>query len=463
MPLVQFMSQRGAVVTVRDGKAREKLGDRAGKIEELGCRLICGDGYLENLDEEIIVRSPGIRPDIPEFAAAVQNGAVLTSEMELFLDNVPCPVYAVTGSDGKSTTTTVLSKLLACSGKGRVFLGGNIGEPLCHRYPQMAVCDRVALELSSFQLMTIDAPLEAAVITNITPNHLNWHTGMEEYIEAKKRILRKAKRGVLNFDNDITRAIGKEANCPITYFSRTFIPDSELRDRDSAIYIKSGAIFKRSRGGDEAEVMKCSDILLPGMHNVENYMAAIAAAGDLVSGNEAAIVARTFGGVEHRLELIAESGGIRYYNSSIDSSPTRTAAALSALSDTMPDRRIIIICGGYDKNIPFEPLADALLSEKLVKDVVLTGATADKIQNALLSSPGYHKRAAAGDFDIICNSSFDRAVETACALAKPGDTVLLSPACASFDAFENFEARGRKFKELVQKIAAGAADGTEII
>lgn len=463
MPLVGFLKERGAEIIARDSKTKDKLGERALKIEELGASLICGDNYLKELNEDVIIRSPGIRPDIPEFEKAVQNGAILTSEMELFLDAAPCPVYAVTGSDGKSTTTTILSKLLAAVCDGRSFLGGNIGEPLLHRYPQMNKDDKVAVELSSFQLMTIDAPLEAAVITNITPNHLNWHTGMDEYIEAKRRILRKAKRAVLNFDNEITRAIGKTTDIPVTYFSRNFIDDSELKEGDGAIYIKSGDIVRKTRGGEEEYIMSLSDILLPGLHNAENYMAAIAAAGDELTGDSAAMIARTFGGVEHRLEFVRELGGVRYYNGSIDSSPTRTAAAISALSDTAPDRRIVIICGGYDKNIPFEPLAEAILSEKLVKYVVLTGATADKIRDALTSSSKFQKRSVAGDFDIVSNASFDKAVETAAALAKPGDTVLLSPACASFDAFENFEARGRKFKEIVRNLSDDFINSSDLI
>ena len=449
MPLIPFLIGRGARVTVRDGKTEEKLGEKAGTIKSCGAALITGERYLDGLDEDVIIRSPGIRPDIPEFTGAVSRGAILTSEMELFLTHTECRVFAVTGSDGKSTTTTVLSKLLETLPGGKTYLGGNIGRPLFHLYPEMGPEDKAAVELSSFQLMTADAPVEAAVITNVTPNHLNWHTGMDEYIEAKKRILLHVGRAVLNFDCPVTREIGESAGCPVTFFSRTTVPDTALRDGDSAIYLKNGEIVKRSRGGEERKFISRSDILLPGMHNVENYMAAIAAAGEELEPEAARRVAQTFPGVEHRLEFVREYRGVRYYNGSIDSSPTRTAAALSALSDTMPERMITVICGGYDKNIPFEPLAEAVLSNETVRAVVLTGATAEKIRTAITSSPLWERRRDGG-FLLLDGGDFDDAVGRAASVAGDGETVILSPACASFDRFENFEERGRRFKELVR-------------
>ena len=451
MPLIPFLIGRGADVTVRDGKTEEKLGEKAGLIKKYGAALVAGEGYLDGLCEDVIVRSPGIRPDIPEFTEAVRRGAILTSEMELFLTHTACRVFAVTGSDGKSTTTTVLSKLLETLPGGKTYLGGNIGHPLFHLYPEMEPEDKAAVELSSFQLMTADAPVEAAVITNVTPNHLNWHTGMDEYIEAKKRILLHAGRAVLNYDCPVTREIGETAGCPVTFFSRTPVPDGALRNGDSAIYLKNGVIVKRDRGGAEREFISRSDILLPGMHNAENYMAAIAAAGEELDPEAAREIARTFPGVEHRLEFVREHRGVRYYNGSIDSSPTRTAAALSALADTMPDRRIVAICGGYDKNIPFEPLAEALLGSETVRAVVLTGATAEKIKTAVTSSPLWEARRDGG-FLLIDGGDFEDAVAKASETARAGETVILSPACASFDRFENFEERGRLFKELVRAL-----------
>ncbi|MBR3424162.1 MAG: UDP-N-acetylmuramoyl-L-alanine--D-glutamate ligase [Clostridia bacterium] len=448
MPLVPFFVSRGAAVTVRDSKSEETMGEKAEKIKGYGAKLIAGDGYLDVLCEDIIVRSPGIRPDIPEFRTAVANGSTLTSEMELFLSHTKCKVWAVTGSDGKSTTTTVLSKLLE-GGAGKTYLGGNIGSPLCHLYPEMTEDDRAAVELSSFQLMTIDAEFEAAIVTNVTPNHLNWHTGMDEYIAAKERILRRAKRAVLNAGNKVTREMGKRCSCPVTWFSREPIRDGILRDGDSAIYLDGGVIVKREKGEKRTPVLALTDILLPGLHNAENYMAAIAAAGDAADARTIAKVASSFPGVEHRLEFVREKDGVRFYNGSIDSSPTRTDAALSALCGSAPDRPITVILGGYDKKIPFEPLADAVLGRGLVVRAVLNGATAGAIEDALRRHPLFEKRVRDGSFEIQRVPSFESAVLTAAREAKAGETVILSPACASFDQFENFEERGKRFKEIV--------------
>ncbi len=452
MPLVPFFVSRGATVVVRDSKDEAAMGEKAVKIKEQGARLICGDGYLDSLCEDIVVRSPGIRPDIPEFRQAVSRGSVLTSEMELFLSHAPCRVYAVTGSDGKSTTTTVLSKLLAVPEKGRAYLGGNIGAPLFHLYPEMTEDDRAAVELSSFQLMTIDAPLEAAVVTNVTPNHLNWHTDWDEYVAAKERILRRAKRAVLNFGCKTTREMGERCACPVTWFSRVPIGADEVREGDGAIYIEDGTIVRRAPGEEPEEIMSVCDILLPGLHNAENYMAAIAAAGDAADTESVKEIARTFPGVEHRLEFVREREGVRFYNSSIDSSPTRTDAALSALVSTAPERRIVVICGGYDKKIPFGPLAEAILGRENVRAAVLNGATADAIERALMEHPLYEKRIKEESFVLTRADSFDEAVSAAAGTASAGDTVLLSPACASFDQFANFEERGRRFKEIVRNM-----------
>lgn len=450
MPLAAFLAERGAILSVRDRKTEEELGERAARLRALGAKLILGEDYLSDLHEDVIFRSPGIRPDIPPLVSATAAGKILTSEMELFLSLRLCPVYAVTGSDGKSTTTTLISLMLRQAlGDERVFLGGNIGEPLLHRSPMIRPDSAVAVELSSFQLMTIDAPVRTATITNITPNHLNWHTGMDEYIEAKKRILRRAERAILNYDNEITREIGLSLReTPTTFFSKNPVPAAALKPTDAAVYLEDGEIrFLPAPGKPVRRLFSASDIRLPGMHNVENYMAAAAATIDVVSPEQMREVAVSFGGVRHRLELVREKDGVSFYNSSIDSSPTRTAAALSALGD----RPIVVICGGYDKKIPFEPLAEAILSRKNVRAMVLTGATADKIATVMENSPLFDARRAEG-FQMLREPSFDAATLLAAATAKTGDVVLLSPACASFDAFPNFEARGERFRELIRAL-----------
>ncbi len=446
MPLAGYLAGKGAVLTARDKKTAEQLDEDARKLHELGVRLIGGEEYLNNITEQFIFRSPGFRPDLPELTAAVSRGAVLTSEMELFLENRPCPVIGITGSDGKSTTTTLVSEILKrawAQRDGEVFLGGNIGEPMLYRIDRMTENDIAAVELSSFQLMTVGRAPDVAIITNITPNHLNWHTGMEEYIAAKAKILDGCGRAVLNYENEVTRHLAKTAPCPVTLFAHDPIPDEVLRDEDSAVYERNGVIVFRMKGEtEEFPLLAVSDILLPGRHNVENYMAAIAAVRGYAGAQEITEVARTFRGVRHRLELIRTRREVAYYNSSIDSSPTRTAAAVGALGE----RSIVIICGGYDKQIPFEPLAETLISHRNIHTVVLTGATAQKIRTALAQHPGFAARA----FTLVEKPDFTDAVTAASEAAHSGDAVLLSPACASFDAFPNFEKRGERFAEIVR-------------
>lgn len=446
MPAIAFITSLGGHVTLREKNTREKLGEKAEAAISAGAHLVCGEEYLDGLDEDIIIRSPGIRPDIPEFASAAARGAIVTCEAELFARFAPCRIFAVTGSDGKSTTTTVLSKLLMP--RGEVYLGGNIGEPLFHKVCDMTCDDAAAVELSSFQLMNMDAHFDSAIITNVTPNHLNWHTGMDEYIEAKKNILRRTDRAVLNFDCDVTRKIGEELiaenACPVTYFSLSPLGNDVACER--AIYLDGDEILCRE-GERTTRIMNTFDILLPGRHNIANYMAAAGAAWGMTDIEHIKSVASSFGGVKHRLQLINEKGGVRFYNSSIDSSPTRTAAAVSALRDSTPERPVIIICGGYDKNIPFEPLAETLLKSENIKAVVLTGATRDKIMDALRNSDAFDE-----SFNVSVVPDFDDAVKHAASLAQEGDSVLLSPACASFDAFPNFEVRGEHFAAVVSQL-----------
>ena len=447
MPLAELLSPVVNRLTVRDAKSPADLGENAEKLVSLGATLITGEDYLQNIDEDIVFRSPGIRPDLDELNKARERGSLVTSEMELFLSLHPCPVYAITGSDGKTTTTTLVSLLL--EPKGKVFLGGNIGEPLLYRYDKISPADAVAVELSSFQLMTVDAPIDVAAITNITPNHLNWHTGMDEYIAAKKKILSHARRAVLNYDNDVTRSIAAElqsTGTPVTFFSLSPLPSGVLRECDSAVWLDGDTVFSHFYDEGTVEIMRRADIRLPGLHNVANYLTAIAVTHGMTTTEKIREVARSFGGVEHRLEFVREKDGVTYINGSIDSSPTRTAAALSALAD----RPVVLIAGGYDKHIPYEPLADAVFSST-VRTVVLTGATADKIYSAIVSHADCKKKTEEG-FKIIMNPDFDGALKDAEKAARPGDTVILSPASASFDRFKNFEERGRYFKSLVNAL-----------
>ncbi len=422
LPLIDYLYGCGAVIEARDKKSESDMPDTVMKLKKMNIKLITGDNYLENITADYIFRSPGIRPDYSGIHNAVQNGAVLISEMELFLDMCPCPIIAITGSDGKTTTSTLTAKLLAESGR-KVHLGGNIGTPLLSKCDEISKDDIVVLELSSFQLMTMKKSPEYAAITNISPNHLDWHKGMDEYIAAKANIFKNEGniKLILNKANKASLGYAQIANGKVEYFSAKVNAD---------IYLDNSYIIYHGE-----KIISCKDIVLPGVHNIENYMTAIALTRDFGVTNEHVYnVASTFPGVEHRLEFVRTLNGVKYYNSSIDSSPTRTAAALSAL-----DCNPIVICGGYDKNIPFGVLAEAL--DKHAKGVVLTGATANKILTALNEINT--------KLPIYVINDFEEAVNKARQIATEGDTVVLSPACASFDRFKNFEVRGKYFKDIV--------------
>lgn len=446
LPLAEFIASFGAKVEIRDKKTREELGETAEVLEKTGATLVLGEGYLDNMEADYIFRSPGFRPDLPALKEAAEKGAKLTMEMEMFMELRPAYTVGITGSDGKSTTTTLVYEMLKRAySEDRAYLGGNIGFPLLHRVCEMNESCFASVELSSFQLMTIETPADVAVITNISPNHLNWHTDMQEYIDAKAKLLLGAKRAVLNFGCEITRELGKALECPVFYFSKDKIPEDALLEKDCSICFEGDDIvFFEKKTGKKEVIMQRSDILLPGLHNAENYMTAAAALYGTVSFEDVKAVAKVFGGVKHRLELVAIKNGAYFYNSSIDSSPTRTAAALSAVKD----KKINLICGGYDKNIPFEPLAVAIAEAGNVKSVTVTGATADKILAAIDGCESFDKE----KITVVRKNDFEEAVKHAASLAEDGEAVLLSPACASFDAFKNFEERGERFREIVSTL-----------
>jgi len=445
-PLAEMLLSAGARVTFRD--RNDGLLSDASALEFMrkGIDFCVGDCYLDSLDGDFIFRTPGIRHDLPEIAEAVRNGAVLTSEMELFFEVCPATIIGITGSDGKTTTTTLTHLFLQKEGEKRgfkAFVGGNIGAPLLPFVSEMTENDFAIVELSSFQLQTMKTSPKRAVITNITPNHLNWHTDMDEYITAKCNICRHRGAEVLvaNAENAVTREIAKNSDLPITYFSSAKSSYSEIvpffKENCSAVYACDGVVYLDDGKRREA-IVAVSDILLPGVHNLENYMTAIAVTYPFVSKETVVEVAKTFGGVPHRLELVREMRGVRYYNSSIDSSPTRTAAALRAL-----DKAPIIICGGSEKNIPYDTLALDLCER--VKSVVLTGQSAQNIFAALKACPEYSSER----LKVEHIPDFCEAVTYASSMAEEGDIVLLSPACASFDRFKDFEERGNYFKRIV--------------
>lgn len=433
-PLIRMLLARGIRVTACDKNPREQFGALAGELEGLGARLRLGPDYLEGLEEDVIFRTPGMRPDVPALERARARGSEVTSEMEVFFEVCPCPKIAVTGSDGKTTTTTIIAELLKKAGR-RVFVGGNIGRPLLPDVPEMTKDDVAVLELSSFQLMTMTRSPEIAVVTNLAPNHLDIHKSMDEYVAAKENIFHWQSAGdkvILNYDNSYTRAFAEKAPGKHVFFSRREPIPEGVCLRDDAICV---ATAKGTR-----EVLPLGDILLPGVHNVENYMAAVGAVDGLVPDEIIRAFAREFAGVEHRIELVRVRNGVRYYNDSIASSPSRTIAGLRSF-----DQKVILIAGGYDKHIPYEPLGPEIVAH--VKTLILTGATAPKIRQAVLDAPGY-----AGQPDILEEKEFRAAVVKASEIAGEGDVVILSPASASFDRFRNFMERGNLFKEIVHEL-----------
>ena len=372
-PLVRLLLQHGLPVTCCDKTPREKLDSEVLELEQAGAKLHLGEGYLDGLSGDVVFRTPGLHPDTPQIKALREGGAVITSEMEAFFQVCPCKIIAVTGSDGKTTTSTLISEFLKKQGY-RVWLGGNIGTPLLDRVDQMQPEDKVVLELSSFQLMYFPFSPQTAVITNLAPNHLDIHKNMEEYITAKENIYLHQQPGdrlILNMDNEITHAFVGKALGSVREFSRRGEPAR-------GVFLKDGTIWRKEDSTEK--ILDQSDILLPGIHNVENYMAAILAVGDLVIDENIREVAKTFGGVEHRIELVRVKDGVRYYNDSIASSPSRTTAGLRSFN-----QKVILIAGGYDKHIPFAPLGPEIISH--VKTLILCGATAPKIYDAVISAP----------------------------------------------------------------------------
>ena len=429
IPLINFLVKLGANVTGFDIKSEEALGDIAVDFKKKGVKLQLGEGYLDNLTGyEVVFKTPSMRIDCDALVRAKQEGAYITSEMEEFVRYCKGKIYAITGSDGKTTTTTIVSKLLEAEGY-KTWVGGNIGTPLFSNIEEIEENHMVVLELSSFQLMTMNLPVDVAIVTNLAPNHLDMHKDMQEYIDSKKNIFLYQDSNnvlVLNRENDITYGFEKEAKAKVREFS-------SMRVLENGAYFNDGILYLEGN-----EVCKKEDIVIKGMHNVENYLAAFIATKDDVKIETMKKVAESFSGVEHRCELVREIDGVKYYNDSIASSPTRTLAGLFAF-----ERKVILIAGGYDKHIPFEPLAEK--GYEFIKELILLGDTKYLIKEAFEKL----KLEKNINIPIVMVESLEEAVSKAKEIASEGDIVTLSPACASFDMFPNFAVRGNKFKEIV--------------
>ncbi|MBC2582600.1 UDP-N-acetylmuramoyl-L-alanine--D-glutamate ligase [Clostridium sp. DJ247] len=431
-PLISFLLDLGAQVSAFDKKSEADLGETAQELKERGVELILGDDYLDRLKGfEVIFKTPSMRIDSPALVRAKDAGAYITSEMEEFVRYCPAKIYGITGSDGKTTTTMLVYNMLKEAGY-KTWVGGNIGTPLFTLIEKISECDKIVLELSSFQLMTMNVSPEVAVITNLSPNHLDMHKDMEEYVNSKKNIYYFQNSNdvtILNKDNAITDTMDKEVKGNILKFS--------IKEK-----LKDGAYFQDDKLYIHGtEICSLKEIQLKGMHNVENLLAAFCAVSEDVDTKCMRKVAITFTGVEHRCEFVREIDGVKYYNDSIASSPTRTLAGLKAF-----EKPVILIAGGYDKKIPFEPLAEEGYSK--IKTLILIGSTKYKIKEAfdkLTDKIDVH-------LPVILEETLESAVCKAREIAKDGDIVTLSPACASFDMFPNFEARGDKFKDIVKSL-----------
>lgn len=446
IPLVDYLLSHGAKsITVRDKNQQSDSLKHIRRFKEAGVNFKCGDDYLKELNEDILFRSPGIRPWEKEISEACQRGALLSSEMELFFELCPCKIIGITGSDGKTTTTTLTSLIAKeefskSDFKRNVFVGGNIGTPLISAVDKMTENDLAIVELSSFQLYTMKKSPDVAVITNLSPNHLDWHVDFDDYCEAKYNIFsgKSCKLLVTNADNKVTSNLASICPAPISWFSSGKSKD-ELPDN---CYFVENGIIKHKSGKISDPVLDVSEIKLRGKHNIENFMSAIAALGSLVSKDSIEKVARSFNGVEHRIEFVKEIHGVKYYNSSIDSSPSRTIAAIRSF-----DERLVVICCGRDKHVPFNEMADELCLR--ADCVIIFGEIATALKDSLLSSQNYKSNRPL----IIETSDLENAVRIAHDRARAPQSVLLSPGGTSFDLYKNFEARGKHFKELVSKLS----------
>ena len=435
---IELFSRYGAVITLCDKKESvEAFGPLAERLKKLDIAFSLGEHYLDGLKgQDMIMRTPGFEYFTPELVAAGKAGAEVTSEMELFFRLCPCEIVAVTGSDGKTTTTTLIAEMLKAAGR-TVHLGGNLGRALLPVAESMDPSDVAVVELSSFQLISMHASPHVAVVTNVTPNHLDHHKDMQEYIDAKRNILlyqNENDRAVLGWENGVTRAMQADVKGSLAWFTRKSVVGN-------GGFLRDDGMLCLAQDGTVTPVIHRSEVGLRGEHNIENLLAAMTAVRGMADVDVMRRVAHEFKGVEHRIEPVRVRNGVQWFNDSIATSPTRVIAGLRAF-----DQKLIIIAGGSDKGISFAPLAPELIAH--VKTLILTGATADKNEAAVRADEGF----AESGLVILRAKDMEEAVHLADQTAKEGDIVSLSPACASFDCYPNFEARGRHYKQLVNAL-----------
>ena len=437
MPLLEYLYEKKAQVTVFDERTMDEIpSETINKINTYEFSYSFGKNCLEKLNGfNIIFRSPSCLPTRTELQKEAERGAIVTTEVEMLMEMCPCKIVGITGSDGKTTTTSLINAILK-KARYKTFLGGNIGTPLFTKLPEMEPNDIVVLELSSFQLMNMHISPDIAIITNITPNHLNIHKDYQKYIDAKKCIFKNQnEKGILilNYDNDITRECAKEANGNVVFFSSKVKLDNG--------FIVDGNIIKECNDKVRKHILNTDEVILRGNHNFQNIATALAATKTLVDTDIAVQAIKEFKPVEHRIEFVKEIDGVKWYNDSASSSPTRTISGINAFKEN-----IILIAGGYDKNLEYEPLAKPVVDK--VSTLILIGQTAEKIYDVVKNESEKENK----KINIYMCDTLEQTIEIAKKSAKKGDVVLFSPASASFDMFKNFADRGHKFKDLVNKI-----------
>ena len=445
VPCAEFMARLGAEVYACDQRNKEYIGiEICEKLEKLGVKFSLGDSYLDILpDMDLVFRSHGILPfQNPWIGECIERGQKVTTEMEIFFKLCPAKIFAVTGSNGKTTTTTLIAKMLEKQGR-KVYLGGNIGKALMPELETITENDIAVVELSSFQLLTmgnlVHSP-DVAVVTNIECTHQDHHISLDEYVDAKRNILIYQNadcRTILNADCDYS--IGSRVYHDMRFDVRGRLFEFSIKHLvENGAYMKDNGDIVYRENDEETYVMNKNDIIIPGTHNIENYCTAISAVWGMVDVENIKSIAQTFGGVEHRIEFVREYNGIRYYNDSIATSPSRVISGLKAFG-----KKIIVIMGGSDKGNDMSEMVPYIL--KYVKLLVLNGATAEKIYDTIISDENYKN----SDIKIVKTDYLENALNIAKEKAQSGDVVTLCPACPAFDQFKTFEYRGRKFKELV--------------
>ena len=437
IPLIEYLYKKRANVTVFDDREEEKLDKNVmNKVKEYGFKYYLGKGNLENLKGfDLIFRSPSCLPTKPELVAEKARGAIVTTEIEQLMKMAPCKIIGITGSDGKTTTTTLTYEILK-DAEYTVHLGGNIGIPLFTKLNEIKPEDIIVLELSSFQLMGMEVSPEIAAITNITPNHLNIHKDYQEYIDAKKNIFKNQNEDgilVLNADNEITSSCKDEANGKVKMFSS--------KQKLENGFIVDNGIIKECEDGIRRHIIDTKDLKLKGVHNFQNVCTALALTKGLVDTDKAVETIKEFSGVHHRLELVRTIDGVEWYNDSASTSPTRGISALNAFCD----KEIVLIAGGADKNLDYTPIGKPIVEK--VKCLILIGQTATKIYDAVKKELEIQNK----KIDIHMCETFKQSLDLAKRVAKPGQVVLFSPASTSFDMFKDMYDRGDKFKEEVMK------------